>query len=191
MAFDADCTNVNSVDDLQKNHPAAGKYHVLIKNVDTDRKGVKDKIIIKYEVITGTMPGQEGKEKEEWYSTDTDMGRRQLTHIAMILGLIRPGEKKLIDFEKAIGEMVIIEFVLTEGKPGTKNAGKKFLNVGKFGFGIWPIGHEDVKDIPVDHGFVARRNGARQVVAQAEASMAQAETTAAVNAGAKDTWDTL
>lgn len=51
--------NVQSEDDIQGNaRPLPGRYHVIVKEVDESLEKI-EKIIVEFEVLAGTTPGQD------------------------------------------------------------------------------------------------------------------------------------
>lgn len=136
----------NSVDELDTgfSEPKPGKYHVIVNDVD-DSQSKFDAIIVDFQVLDGTVPGQDGKTKRVFFNVDNDRGMERLTRFAMAAGLVAPNEKREVHFSDAVNRQLIVEFSTYVPKEG-KNKGQPQLGLA-FG-GIWPLDHPDVSDVP-------------------------------------------
>lgn len=121
--------------------PLPGRYHVGILNVDESFTKFKEAIQVDFQVLAGTVPNQEGRTHKEFFSTK---GRAvdRLRKFAMVTGLIGPNERKNVEFASARGRQLIIEIEDQEFE------GKKYRRMTFMG--MWPIGDESVKDVPVN-----------------------------------------
>lgn len=192
-------SNVKSIDDLGGNRPAPGKYHVALKHVDESLQGKNDSTIVcEFEVLHGTVPGQEKKTHTEYFSI-SEKALVRLTRLAICLGLMQPGDDKDIRFKDALGGQLVIELEQHEyEKEGQKKSGSRITFMG-----MWPIDHADVRDVPknkdalvVMHGqantapaqqgtLPSNGNGSGQAPAQG----GQQQAPAASGAGGDRKWD--
>ncbi len=124
--------------------PVPGKYHVVVNAVD-DTKEKLNATIVEYQVLAGTVPGQEGLTLQDnlWYEKDTGNSGQQHLRFAIATGLLQPDTEADIDLEDAIGRQVIIEVEKRKGKDG-----KEYTNVAKYGLAIWRINNPEVVDVP-------------------------------------------
>lgn len=152
--FDGDA---KGEDDFQAGpaRPKPGKYHAFINYVNED--GISDdpevreqsksagKVVVGFQVLAGTIPGQEGTEIREYFST-SEKAIPRLKKLAYVTGLLSSGDKgKSISFSEARGAHLIIE---VESHSYEKDGStRESVQVGFYGF--WSIGHRDVKDVPV------------------------------------------
>lgn len=138
-------TNVQSEDDIQGNaRPLPGRYHAIVKEVDESMEKV-DKIIIEFEVLAGTTPGQEGRVVTEYFAV-TEKAISRLTRLALVLGLLNPGEEERdVAFSDAIGRDLVIE---VEPNEYTNKEGKEVKTVRVTYLGFWSTGNEAVADVP-------------------------------------------
>lgn len=143
MGFRVNVSGVKSIDELTGiNEPKDGRYHVVVQSVDDSLQKHTEAIVMEFQVLKGTMPGQEGKVHKEFFSTK-DAAADRLSRAAIALGLIKPGDPEMeIQFSQAIGRQVIIEVKESEYQ------GKKYMRMTFMG--IWPIGHKEVNDVPLD-----------------------------------------
>ncbi len=173
--------------------PTPGKYHVLVKAVDETFSNPKlpNLIPIEFEILHGTIPGQKGRTHRELFSVEPKNVDR-LKRLAMILGLIGPGEQKNVVFAEGIGRQCIIEIEANTYEGKTRN------QIPYFRAGIWAIGNPDIKDVPLDqtmlqlHGQGARiapPGGQPAAPASGPASApAQPQAVGAGAAAAVDPW---
>ena len=142
---------IQSEDDLQGNmKPLPGRYHAVVKSVDDTFEKV-DKVIIGFEVITGTTPGQAGREISVFIRTNETETPR-LTRFALVTGLLRPGEpEREVLFDEAVGKHLVIE---VEENNYTNRDGKEVNTVQVSWFGFWSLGNNQVSDVPKDMAAV-------------------------------------
>lgn len=138
-------TNVQSEDDIQGNaRPLPGRYHVIVKEVDESMEKV-DKIIIEFEVLAGTTPGQEGRVVTEYFAI-TEKAIPRLQRLAMTLGLLKPGEDdRDVLFSDAIGRDLVVE---VEPNEYTNKEGKEVKTVRVTYLGFWSTSNKAVADVP-------------------------------------------
>lgn len=140
-------TGIQSEDDLHGNmKPLPGRYHAFVKSVDDSFEKL-DKVVIGFEVVTGTTPGQEGREISVFIRTNETETPR-LTRFAIVTGLLKPGEpEREVVFEQARGKHLVIE---VEENQYTNKDGKDVSTVQVSWFGMWSIGNKQVADVPKD-----------------------------------------
>jgi hypothetical protein len=159
-------TNVQSEDDIQGNaRPLPGRYHAIVKEVDESMEKV-DKIIIEFEVLAGTTPGQEGRVVTEYFAV-TEKAIPRLQRLAVTLGLLKPGEgDRNVLFSDAIGRDLVVE---VEPNEYTNKEGKEVKTVRLTYLGFWSTGNEAVADVPKDTeavGQVKQRAGTDAMAGQ-------------------------
>lgn len=139
--------NVQSEDDIQGNaRPLPGRYHAIVKEVDESMEKV-DKIIVEFEVLAGTTPGQEGRVVTEYFAI-TEKAISRLTRLALVLGLLKPGEEERnVAFSESVGRDLVIE---VEPNEYTNKDGKEVKTVRVTYLGFWSTGNEAVADVPKD-----------------------------------------
>jgi len=135
---------INSPDDLQRRGPAPGRYHVMI--LDADESGARgNAVIVDFEVLAGTIPGQEGKTFQEWFSLSPKAMPR-LQRLALVAQLLAPGApEQEVEFEAAVGRELVVE--LEENSYTTRN-GDKRTSTRISWMGLWAPDHPDVADVP-------------------------------------------
>ena len=95
----------------QFDSPAPGRYHVAVVKVDEDG-GTDGSMIVDFEVLAGTVPGQEGKSQREYFQkTKAAMGR--IHGLAVALGMVT---KEQLMQAKATGANLLYEFENQVGK---------------------------------------------------------------------------
>lgn len=143
MAVKLGAKNVQSEDDLGGNRPLPGRYHVMVQHAD-DSMEKMDKVIVEFQVLAGTTPGQEGKTATEMFAL-TDKAIQRLQRLAMCTGLLKPGdEDHEIDFAAAEGRQLVIE--LAE-RSYEKDGQKKTIVALTFN-GMWSLNNQAVADVP-------------------------------------------
>jgi len=148
-----------SESDIQGNaRPLPGRYHAIIKDVQFQLKAAEkyveceeddnpDCIPIKFEVLAGTTPNQEGREiTERFYTSEKAIPR--LKRLAMATGLLRPREKeKEVLFSHVVGTQLVIE--VEENKYTDRN-GEEREGVRVGYMGIWSLENKEVEEVPKD-----------------------------------------
>lgn len=165
----ASAKNAQSESDLKgKPAPVAGLYHVTITKVN-DSRVKKDgsplnATVVEFEVLAGSVPGQEGKEVAQFYylgdeGQETAEYCEKVSRLCMAAGLLKPGEEKDIDAADLENCQVVIEMA-----DYTTKAGKTGVNIKNFGLAIWGVNHPDVASVPKNHEAIRLWNEARGVV---------------------------
>lgn len=140
---------VQSEDDIQGNaRPLPGRYHAMIKHAD-DSFEKFDKVIVEFEVLAGTTPGQEGRTHTEFYSC-TEKALPRLQRLALCIGLLQPGEEeKEVEFSEAEGKQLVIEVEENEYEKEDKEGNKKTQKGVRLSFlGMWSLHNKAVSDVP-------------------------------------------
>lgn len=145
MALNLDARSDDSYEDIGgfKRLPA-GRYHVEIVEVDESLEK-QEKILVTFEVLAGTIPDCSGKRHTEFFGL-TENAIDRLKRLAMVCGLIEPGEEKDVSFEDAIGQDLIVEFVPNEYVSEKTGKEVKTTQMGYGGF--WKTDNSEVKEVP-------------------------------------------
>lgn len=144
MALDLDAGGVQNESEFGgSQRPLPGRYHVAVKRAD-DSMEKSDKVVVEFEVLAGTTPGQERRTHTEWYAV-TDKALPRLTRLALACGLLRPGERKGVDFAEAEGRQLVIEI---EENDYTDKDGNEKKGVRVTWMGMWSLSNPDVADVP-------------------------------------------
>lgn len=148
--------NIQSEDDIQGNpRPLPGRYHVAVKHVD-EKMDKFDKVIVEFEVLAGTTPGQEGRTITEFFAV-TDKALPRLQRLAVVLGLIKPGEgEKEVEFSDGVGRQLVIEVEENE----YEKDGRTIHGVRCAYLGFWSLSNAAVADVPKDDA--ARERGSKK-----------------------------
>lgn len=147
MVFNMDARGDESYDKVGSGFKRlpAGRYHVEVIEVDETFQKNADKLLVTFEVLAGTIPDHVGERHTEFFSV-TDNAMDRLKRLAMVCGLIKPGESKEISFEDCIHATLIIEFVPNSYK---SKKTEKMVETTQLAFGgFWSEDHADVKDVP-------------------------------------------
>lgn len=151
---------VKSADDIGSGFVQPGFYHVIVTDVDEPIDTEKP-IIVDFQVLKGTMPGQEKLGVRNWFPT-SQKALPNLQRFALVTGLIKPDEEREVSFKDAIGKHLVIEVIENEytDKDGVtkKNAKIKWA-------GYYPIGHPDVANVPIDEEAINITKGGGQLEA--------------------------
>jgi hypothetical protein len=137
-------TGIGSIDEVGTDLPLPGRYHAIVKALTDKEEKYPDTIIAEFETLNGTNPGQEHKTIRVFFGTKESWMLERLTRFAWAVGLITAGEKKDVDFYKAIGRQLLIE---VEDKENKKES-KTYRQISKNG--MWQIGHPKHTDVPMD-----------------------------------------
>lgn len=122
----------------------AGRYHVEIVEVDESQEK-QEKILVTFEVLAGTIPDCAGKRHTEFFGL-TEAAIDRLKRLAMVCGLIDPGEEKDVSFEDAVGQDLIVEFVPNDYISKKTGEEVKTTQMGYGGF--WKTDNSEVKEVP-------------------------------------------
>jgi hypothetical protein len=157
MAMELDLTDIGSEDDLKgQNAPLAGRYHVVVHEID-DTFERYDKLIVTFKVLAGTTPEQEGKTHREFFSM-SEKAMVRVKKLCLVTGVIKPGVKAEVDFRDLIGRQLVIELVDHEYED---RDGNKKETVQIAFLGMWSLSHADASDVPKDtEAIAAMKSGA-------------------------------
>ena len=104
--------------------------------------------IVEFEVLTGSVPGQEHKTVTQWFHLD-DNGNEdaeyceKVSRLSMAAGILKPGEEKDIEASDLENCQVVIKVQNYKKKDGTTGCG-----VADYGLAIWGVNHPDVASVP-------------------------------------------
>lgn len=157
----------------------AGRYHVEVIDVDESFQKNADKLFVTFEVLAGTIPDHVGERHTEFFSV-TEQAMDRLKRLAMVCGLIKPGEAKDISFEDCIHASLIIEFV--PNSYVSEKTGKKVETTQLAFGGFWTEDHDDVKEVP---------RGKRSPQPTADQSADQPAATEAEAGSGTSQWDNI
>ncbi len=131
--------------------PAPGQYHVII-NVGKEVVSEKDTpgTEIEFQVLAGTVPGQEGTVVVETF-WQTERAISRLLAFAMSCGVLRPGENKDVSGPDYNGLQLVIE---VQPRKYTDSEGNEKETVEVSYNGFWEVGHPEVKDVPKDQNTI-------------------------------------
>lgn len=168
--------------------PLPGQYHVVIKAANGARcKKNGDQFnadIIEYEVLAGTVPGQEGRAVTQFLWLDDGNETDLHTRFALASGLVKPGQARDVDLDQeAPGLQLIINVVEFNKKDGGKGKG-----IGNYGFDLWGVNDPEVAGVPKDADALALlpEAGAKPTKAKAEAEATAEPVAAGATATADD-----
>lgn len=140
-----DASDWGSDQDLESgSQPLPGKYHVVVQSVDSSFSKSNSCLLVTFEVLAGTVPGQESKSHTERVpvkpsDNGSKAGMRRGAKFLRAVGLLAPsdlGKPVPVNFQDAVGRDLVIEL----------EKGEKYTNVSFLGF--FPTNHEDVRDVP-------------------------------------------
>lgn len=190
MALDIDAQDVQDETEVgQFKLPKPGRYHVVVKEVDESEETYQNKVVIEFEVKAGTVPDQEKRTIREFFAT-TPKALPRLKRLAIILGLLKGGEKKQINFVEGIGRQLVID---VEEHQYDDREGKKVDTV-RIGFmGMYRPTDADVKGVPKDSDVFAcwNEDPAKQTPVSVGGSQTKAATSPAEPAEDDDEWSDL
>lgn len=189
MGFDLDATGMQDVNDAKTgNHPKPGVYHAAVASVKAvvSKKKQTPGYEIGFEILAGTIPGQEGTTITETIWITQDNLKRAIAY-AMATGVLKPGTKAdetiLLQTE---GRDLVIE---AEEQTYDKDDGTKGKKIAVKYSGFWPTDHKDVATVPKNAAAIkALHSQAGAKTAQASGNgngqQAQQQQTQAAAAGA-------
>lgn len=154
-----DMSDVHGDEDLENSRqdPADGVYHLCVEEVDERREKV-DAMKIKFVVMRGTTPGQEGKRFVETFfdpkASQKDGGkfcRKRLIRFAKAMGLITPadyGTKVRVNWQDALYRHCVagVESYERESN-GKKYTGSQIANGGT---DVWGPRDDEAAGCPLD-----------------------------------------
>lgn len=134
-------------------NPKPGLYHVQIQKLD-ENGGKNGEMTVRFEVLSGTTPNQEGKTHLEYFTKSAKAAKRALT-FAVACGLTTIDELKA---QKAAGKNPVIHFAdavgrqLCIGLEEDEYQGKKRVKVD---FRLWALDSPEAADIPMNKGALS------------------------------------
>lgn len=132
--------------------PAKGRYHVQVVNADEDG-GTKSEMIIDFEVLAGTTPGQEGLRHREYFQK-TVKAMSRIHTLAIALGMVTSDQIKdaqakgaslTYDFESQVGKQLCISLSEEEYNGKTRC---------KVNFEMYHVANPKVADWPKNAGML-------------------------------------
>jgi hypothetical protein len=197
MGISFGAEDVKSEDDIAGNaRPVPGRYHAVVKDVKfqikTPEKVIEveedepfEKVVVTFEALKGTVPGQENRELPEYFAT-SERAIERLRRLAIVLELLKPGEKeKQIRFSEAVGRQLVIEVEDNE----YEKAGKTIKSVRVAYLGFWSVGNKEVADVPKDENALKLASGGGRQEPSQEGS--QEAAPAAASSASDDKWADL
>lgn len=186
--------NHKSLDEVGgRERPLGGWFHVAIHHWDETMQK-KDEVVVDYQILAGTTPGQEGKVQREYVSMkkfngddNTQNFENTIRRILVAAGVI--GLNDALDRDvtaEVMGKQLVIEIEEREydekkdGVPTGKK--KKASGVGNFGNAVYPIGAPEVAHVPLNQnalrllGPVSAANAATAAAGAANGSARPAAT---------------
>jgi len=160
--MDMNTEGVKKYDDYKGNQPPEpGRYHVAVASVD-DSFDKHDALIVTFQVVAGDKADQKGRQLREMFFLDKETGGATdaIKRLAMVLGLIGPGERKAVDWQGAVGRSLVIGVATRKGKDRDGNE-REYTGIPDWGLATWPIGDPDVEDVPIDKDFISRSAGSQ------------------------------
>jgi len=175
--------DVKSEDDISGfQRPLPGRYHVVVKHVDETFEKF-DKVLIDFEILSGTVPDQQGRELTEFFAC-TEKAIPRLQRLALCLGLLQPGEPdRDVEFADAVGRDLVIE---VEEHNYKDKSGKEVNGVRVGYLGMWSTGNEAVADVP--KAAVSREQATPERMTQ-QPTTQQPQQSAATGGGSE--WDNI
>lgn len=148
--------DVTSEDEVGGNsRPLPGRYHATINGVKflaKDGQGKNEevpedeaeKIVVTFEVLAGTVPGQDGREIQEYFAV-TDKAIARLKRLALCVGILKPQEaEKDVQFSQAQDRQLVIEIE----ENSYEKDGKTIDGVRVAFMGMWSVFNQAVSDVP-------------------------------------------
>jgi hypothetical protein len=140
--------------------PAVGHYQFLVNGIEVNPERVQSCIVVQLEVVTGEVPGQEGKtptmmlwydpSHEKWGESAMD----RITRFFWAVGLIEEDAESNVEENDAIGKTFVGKVVTQMRKD--KHTGKREERIGIEDGAYWRCGHPDIANLfSVDEKVVA------------------------------------
>lgn len=155
MAWEIPVDNVDPANiDRSYEAPEPGRYYVQVTGVDEDAvsKSGSPQMVVDYLILSGTTPGQAGREYRDYFSKNENAINRVLlfalatrvTSMGELEACKKASKNPVLDFSKAVGRNICIELDREE-YPADSG---KFRT--KCGFGIYAADSPKAKGIPLD-----------------------------------------
>ena len=194
---------IQSEDDIQGNsRPLPGRYHAVIKDVlyqcksaeekwveiDESESDAAQRIRFAFEVLNGTVPGQEGREVEDdFYLSEKAIQRLQ--RLALCVNLIDPGaEESEILFSESVGRQLVIEVDEEPYKDKATGVEKKKTKLTFLG--MWSLSNKAVEDVPKNQDAIKLLNEATGATPRSQQKTEPVAATATAG-GSGDKWADL
>jgi hypothetical protein len=154
MSYDLDMSDITGEEQLTGFEPCKpGRYHAVVTEVDDTFTKSDRSIVAEFEILTGTVNGQNGKKIKEFLAT-SDKAKKRLAGFAMAVGLISPtdlGSRKSINWQDAAGRQLVIDVEEQEyEKDGQKRMGARIEFLG-----FHAISSPKAADVPKDKNALA------------------------------------
>lgn len=125
-----------------------GLYHAFIADAVTAEENERvNADNVTFQVITGKVPGQEGRQVRGGYFRDKETNEFQDQHVRLALAtkFMLPGQEVAeFSVKHLIGRQCVIR--VTQRKDGDKT----YTDVGNRGFDVWGVDNPEVADVPKD-----------------------------------------
>lgn len=155
----------------------------MIKDVDESFEKY-DSVLVDFEALAGTTPGQVGRTHLEFFSTK-EKALPRLQRLALAVGLLKPDEpEKEVQFSDAIGRQLVIEI-----EENTYEKDGKTHECVRIAFlGMWSSGNKAVADVPKDaESLKLAQGGAGATTDGGKANPAEGKTAEAATAAGTET----
>ena len=132
--------------------PEPGHYQFYVTGIEVQPDKLKNMIIVGLEVVTGEVPGQEGKKPDLllWYDPEHDKwSQNSMDRIARFFwacGIIEDEEEADLEPADAVGRSFIGKVVKTKRKKSKDDPTKVDVIQMEDG-GYWRIGHPDIEGL--------------------------------------------
>lgn len=138
-------TGIDDENGVGGSYPDAGRYHVIINDVDESFEE-SNSIIVEFRVLAGTVPNQTKKTLKEYFSV-SDKALPRLMRLGLASGFIPPNDPpKERNFEEAISRQLVVEI---EDHTYEKNGETKKTRRISW-MGMWSTPNPEVADVPKD-----------------------------------------
>lgn len=168
------------------NQPEPGRYHVVVQDVDDSYEKNDTCIIVDLQVLAGTVPGQEEKKTKEFLylpATNTpDWAVDRVSRFLWACGLLGEDEERDIQLQEAVACHLVVEL----GKDSYKDKHGKEKETVRLDWnagGLWPIGHPDVQDVPLNQDAAKYRKQRGAAAPAQEAAATSGQQAPAVSGG--------
>lgn len=180
-----DATAVNDPTELQgRRDPDPGIYHGIVNEMDPSQDKL-DAVLAHIEILAGKsdkgdIAEQRGRTLrhamffQEGNYTDSHL------RFAVITGVIEAGQKtEQPQWGKAVNKQLVFR---VEKRESRKEPGKVYSQIANWGLDIWPVGHEEVRDVPKDREALALLQAA---------GGSPAPQSAAAASGSREDWSNI
>jgi hypothetical protein len=161
-----DASNLQNENDVKgQQRPDPGMYHFVVNHMDASFDK-HDAVIADLEVLAGkpdetalAMPDQRGRGLRHMMFLDED-GNYVDKHLrfALATGILKPGEKKDVDWSDANGRQLVGGVEKRTGK-NRKGEEQEYANVSSYGLDLWSVGNPEVAHVPKDEAALKLMEG--------------------------------